>query len=60
MGKKTGASSGLRLAEVVTLDRIGAVIPEEFEVACERRVTPEPLPHDCQFAPAQRTSLASF
>jgi hypothetical protein len=58
--EEDGRFVGLRLTEVVALDRIGAVIPDEFEVAWERRLPPEPLPDDYQFAPEQRTPAPSF
>jgi len=59
-GEEDGRFVGLLLAEVVTLDRIGPVIPDEFEVAWEQRLAPEPLPDDYRFAPEQRTPVASF
>lgn len=51
---------GLRLAEVVTLDRIGAVLPDVFEVAVEQRAPTAPLPDDHIFAPELRRPVASF
>lgn len=59
-GEEDGRFVGLRLAEVVTLDRIGAVIPDEFEVDGERRTATEALPVDHQFAPEQRRPATSF
>jgi hypothetical protein len=58
--EEDGGFVGLRLAEVVTLDRIGALIPDEFEVAWERRPAAKPLPDDYEFAPERRIPAASF
>ena len=58
--EEDGRYVGLRLAEVVTLDRIGAVLPDEFEVAWEHRAPTAPLPDDYLFAPEQRRPVASF
>ena len=59
-GEEYGRSVGLRLAEVVTLDRLGSTIPDEFEVMAERRSAVEPLDDSYQFVPEQRTPAASF
>ena len=59
-GDEDGRFVGLRLAEVVTLDRLGWVIPDEFEVVSERRAATEPLPDGYQIAPEQHRPVASF
>lgn len=59
-GEQDGRFVGLRLVAVVTLDRIGTVIPDEFEVAAERRTATEPLTDGYRFAPEQHRPVASF
>ena len=59
-GEEDGRFVGLRLAEVVTLDRLGSTIPDEFEVMAERRSAVEPLDDSYQFVLEQRTPATSF
>ncbi len=58
--EEDGRFVGLRMMEVVTLDRIGAVIPDELEVAGAQIPATEPLPDNYQFVPEQRRPVASF
>jgi len=55
-----GRYVGLRFADVVTLDRLGPVLPDELEVAWVRRPTKAPLPDGYQFEPERRVPPASF
>lgn len=55
-----GQYVGLRFADVLTLDRLGAVLPDELEVAWVRRPTKVPLPDRYQFEPERRVPPASF
>lgn len=55
-----GQYVGLRFADVLTLDRLGAVLPDELEVAWARRPTKVPLPERYQFEPERRVPPASF
>ncbi len=58
--EEDGQYVGLRLAEVVTLDRLGTELPEEIEVVWVRRLPSPGLPVGYEFAPEGRIPPASF
>jgi hypothetical protein len=55
-----GQYVGLRFAGVVTLDRLGAELPDEIEVAWVRQLPSARLPVGYEFAPEGSMPPASF
>ena len=58
--EEEGRFVGLRLSEVVTLDRIGETIPDGWELISERHPATARVMDGDQFAPELRMPVASF